>query len=232
MSHSIPNPIEQPNIPSGYCHCGCGQLTPIAKRNRADIGHIKGQPTPYISGHTRHTRSVLPEGTLYCSKCASQRPLSEFKLQEGHFHSWCNDCCREYRHQQHYKNQETEIEQSREYRKQNKQRLLEADRKRREDEEFRGIRNETAQEWREKNREHIAAYDAQYYVENQNKIRARTAVAVAILQGKLPPARLVVCERCRQVQAAQYHHRNGYDTEYWLDVEALCMMCHGKEHWV
>ena len=35
----------------GYCKCGCGQLTPISKRNRFNLGHIKDQPIDYLKSH-------------------------------------------------------------------------------------------------------------------------------------------------------------------------------------
>lgn len=35
------------------CKCGCGKQTPIAKRNRRELGHIKGQHISYINGHNR-----------------------------------------------------------------------------------------------------------------------------------------------------------------------------------
>ena len=38
-------------IPEGYCQCGCGQKTPLAKRTDPRFGHIKGQPTKYLVGH-------------------------------------------------------------------------------------------------------------------------------------------------------------------------------------
>ncbi len=34
------------------CECGCGQPTPIAKVSAARRGHVKGQPTRFIQGHT------------------------------------------------------------------------------------------------------------------------------------------------------------------------------------
>jgi hypothetical protein len=43
--------INQPE--TGHCKCGCGQPTKIANKTRAMIGHIKGQPIPYINGHNR-----------------------------------------------------------------------------------------------------------------------------------------------------------------------------------
>lgn len=36
--------------PSGLCMCGCGQKTPIAKRNRKS-GDVKGQPVRYAKNH-------------------------------------------------------------------------------------------------------------------------------------------------------------------------------------
>lgn len=38
-------------IPHGYCHCGCGEKTPLAKRTRRSLGHMMGQPLNYILGH-------------------------------------------------------------------------------------------------------------------------------------------------------------------------------------
>lgn len=33
------------------CKCGCGIITPIAKRNRKELGHIKGKHIDYLGGH-------------------------------------------------------------------------------------------------------------------------------------------------------------------------------------
>lgn len=43
------------NIPYGYCHCGCGNKTRIATKNRNDTAfiQIKGQPLKYLRGHDR-----------------------------------------------------------------------------------------------------------------------------------------------------------------------------------
>jgi hypothetical protein len=38
--------------PVHLCECGCGQPTPIAKRNNKRNGHVRGQPTRFIRGHT------------------------------------------------------------------------------------------------------------------------------------------------------------------------------------
>lgn len=38
-------------IPLGWCGCGCGHQTSIAKKTRGERGWIKGQPLRYISNH-------------------------------------------------------------------------------------------------------------------------------------------------------------------------------------
>lgn len=46
-------------IPYGYCHCGCGQKTAIARQSETKSGQIKGEPVRYISGH--HARLTYEE---------------------------------------------------------------------------------------------------------------------------------------------------------------------------
>jgi hypothetical protein len=38
-------------IPHGYCQCGCGERTPLAKKTQSDRGHVKGQPIKYVPEH-------------------------------------------------------------------------------------------------------------------------------------------------------------------------------------
>src|SRR4051812_1718127 len=35
------------------CECGCGELTPIAKRSNTRQGMVKGRPQRYVNGHNR-----------------------------------------------------------------------------------------------------------------------------------------------------------------------------------
>lgn len=43
-----------------FCECGCGQPSPIAKRNNPKLGHIKGQPARFIVGHHNKVRPLRP----------------------------------------------------------------------------------------------------------------------------------------------------------------------------
>lgn len=44
------------DIPIGYCQCGCGEKTNIARRTDRKTGWIKGQPIRYIFGHSQRGR--------------------------------------------------------------------------------------------------------------------------------------------------------------------------------
>lgn len=48
-----------PPNPSGLCMCGCGGITPIAKRGHTKGGTVAGEHVKYIRGHTR--KSAHPE---------------------------------------------------------------------------------------------------------------------------------------------------------------------------
>ena len=41
----------------GYCACGCGQRTGIAKFNKSSRGHVAGQPFKYARGHNSLVKS-------------------------------------------------------------------------------------------------------------------------------------------------------------------------------
>lgn len=45
------HPDSTPEIPYGYCKCGCGQKTKIASRNDSVSGIRKGEPRKFIFGH-------------------------------------------------------------------------------------------------------------------------------------------------------------------------------------
>lgn len=42
---------DQPTVPYGYCHCGCGERTEIAKRTYSSRGQFAGRPKPYLPQH-------------------------------------------------------------------------------------------------------------------------------------------------------------------------------------
>jgi len=42
------------NIPYGYCHCGCGNKTTLAKETSTRAGVHKGEPYRYLPNHYNH----------------------------------------------------------------------------------------------------------------------------------------------------------------------------------
>lgn len=195
MSYSILNPSEQSNIPYGYCHCGCGQLTPPSACTSSKRGLQKGLPVRFIKGHQNHRPSLTPDGLKLCSKCKEAKPPSNFAQYTtsrgvNKFYTVCYACKAAYGRAYHHAHRETELEKQSAYNKRRR----------------RNKRTAT------------------------DKTRARMAVRDAIWRSALPPAWTMVCGHCQEAQAAHWHHHNGYEHENRLDVIALCVACHSKEH--
>ena len=51
------------------CGCGCGQPAPLAQRNNARRGHVKGRPLGYVSGHNKRGTTQLHRYTVLDSGC-------------------------------------------------------------------------------------------------------------------------------------------------------------------
>lgn len=56
----MPTPLGQ-SIPYGFCHCGCGNLAPIAKHNFGHLSILKGEPMKYIQAHINLQRPVIED---------------------------------------------------------------------------------------------------------------------------------------------------------------------------
>lgn len=50
-----------PEIPYGYCHCGCGQRTRIARETNRLRGRTPGVPMRFVRGHNPKYRGDSPE---------------------------------------------------------------------------------------------------------------------------------------------------------------------------
>lgn len=50
---------EQPNVPYGFCECGCGRRSRLAPYNDRPKGWVKGEPIRFVHGH--NGRNVTPE---------------------------------------------------------------------------------------------------------------------------------------------------------------------------
>ncbi|SRR5713101_3413551 len=72
-------------IPVGLCGCGCGSPTPIADRNHARYGHVKGQPIRFVLGHAgaRRTGPVQSAFKKPCAHCG--RSFKTFPYSPGKY---------------------------------------------------------------------------------------------------------------------------------------------------
>lgn len=46
-----PTTLNNPSVPLGLCHCGCGGRTQVARYNDTTHGWVKGEPRKFIRGH-------------------------------------------------------------------------------------------------------------------------------------------------------------------------------------
>lgn len=81
--------------PYGYCHCGCGGKTKIARNTDRRRGHVEGQPIWYICGH--HTAKTPVKNFLgnvkRCSGCKQELPVEKF-CRDTSTRSGLNPYCR------------------------------------------------------------------------------------------------------------------------------------------
>lgn len=75
-----------PEIPFGYCHCGCGQKAPIATHTYTRLGILKGEPFRFINGHYALTRKVTdpgpnPSGLCQCG-CGERTGIARWSSTE------------------------------------------------------------------------------------------------------------------------------------------------------
>lgn len=169
-----------------------------------------------------------------CFSCRLVLPVGEFyRAADGSCGSSCKQCLKlkyeqnkevnRAKGKEHYYNN---IERYREYYKQNREKLI-----------------DDAREYRRRKRENMprsSRYESEAARERHNnetqrykkrhpeRVKAYSAVAMAIRKGLLQPVYTQSCATCGKT-AAVYHHWS-YSEEHWLDVIPLCIECHGRVH--
>ena len=78
-------------IPVGFCQCGCGQRTPIARKTRVELGQIKGQPVRFIRGHN-HKRGRVSESLAAGQQHGELTVLHDAGITNSHHHMWLCRC--------------------------------------------------------------------------------------------------------------------------------------------
>lgn len=183
--------------------------------------------------------------TRICTKCREAKDRSQFSRdarRKDSLRSWCKSCA--YDSYKAYKETErgrdailrkerkrTQSEPRKQYKRSyrqsevGKQKAAQDFKKWRESEHGRQKRKEQATRYRRSDSGRAAA--KRHRVANQHKMKARQAVALAIRYGRLPHATDLACSACG-ARAQEYHHKNGYERQYWLDVVPMCIPCHRR----
>lgn len=79
-------------IPYGYCLCGCGQKTTIAKFDDIRRGAIKGEPRKFIQGHATKLRLKIDTLTRFWSKVNKEGSIPEHMPHLGKCWEWTKGC--------------------------------------------------------------------------------------------------------------------------------------------
>lgn len=149
-----------------------------------------------------------------CTSCGIYEPFEDFyhnkRSSDGYTHQ-CKAC----RKAEYERNKDV----AKEYYKKNRQKLIAQAR----EYTARHGRRNTAVAKRKHNE-----WTSKYRKGNPDKAKAHNAVAVAIVQGRLPKASDCSCDRCGAA-ATEYHHWS-YNQEHWLDVVPVCHTCHMGIH--
>jgi hypothetical protein len=73
------------NTTYGYCGCGCGQKTKIAKQTNSKCGYVKGVPRQYIHGHRVRVQPSL-DSRFWSKVAVSNNPDECWEWQKGKSH--------------------------------------------------------------------------------------------------------------------------------------------------
>lgn len=188
------------------------------KRSRDTAGNSSRPDTRKVILMQPHD-TFDPSSSKTCTKCGQTKPLADFYLihtgqRAGHYHAECRQC-NSLRHAQY---RAAHIEECRAtdrlYYRQNSEE-----------------HKKRSRQWAVRNKSVRRQITNRYKIRHFNEQLARGAVNDAVRRGKFPPARTMVCEGCKEAQAAHWHHHKGYAASVRLDVIALCMDCHAKEHY-
>lgn len=92
---------------------------------------------------------------------------------------------------------------------------------------------EQAKEWGENHPERYKELHLKSSRKHQEKYplkrKAQSCIHSVVSDGKIPPAKDLICKECGN-SAKEYHHHLGYEREHWMDVIPLCKKCHRDRH--
>jgi hypothetical protein len=76
--------ITAQEIPQGFCQCGCGRKTNLARRTEAGRGWVKGEPLKYILGHVHPPHPQLKGVKVHSAGYVYINAPDHPKAQQGY----------------------------------------------------------------------------------------------------------------------------------------------------
>ncbi len=82
---SVPEfvPAAKNGTDPGLCKCGCGEKTEIAEHTNTQNGWVKGQPRPYISGHSPSAKKKPARNAANSKEKDPGKPESQAEMKSG-----------------------------------------------------------------------------------------------------------------------------------------------------
>jgi hypothetical protein len=74
-------------IPYGYCYCGCGNKTIIAKQSITKVGLVRGQPRRYVHGHNVKVNKTIQD--RFWAKVSTRLECWEWQGAKNRFGYGC-----------------------------------------------------------------------------------------------------------------------------------------------
>lgn len=82
------------DVPYGFCHCGCGERTPLARQTRTEREQLAGEPIKFIRGHNARIAPPAKDpyadgaGICFCG-CGRPAPIAtQTKSRNGVFRGY------------------------------------------------------------------------------------------------------------------------------------------------
>lgn len=221
-SCNLVKPIDQfskdKQKPDGH-NCYCRICTSRREREQYQKPEVKERKRALRLSYAQNPQPVKEK---YCPSCNEVKPPEQFHRDKGKKDglAWrCKDCQSIYNKSPQFKAIQKRYFQS----EKGKQAIHKSNMS--EKQRARVKRYYSTEKGKQTARNSVNTARRRY----PHKQKARDVVRVAVDNGTLPRPTSLECShngpRCRG-QAEQYHHYLGYDSEHWLDVQAVCRPCH------
>ncbi|MHC4749533.1 MAG: hypothetical protein ACYTFW_06615 [Planctomycetota bacterium] len=169
-----------------------------------------------------------------CTGCKELKPLNAFYRNKGTHDGYTSECkicrlARTKRYQATEQGQATTQAYNKSEAGRINQRKAAAKHRKTEKRRISNRRNDIKRSGTEQRKASHNEASIRYRKRHPHKVKAQSAVNVAVKKGVLPHVKTLKCTDCGN-PAQQYDHWQGYDNHNWLNVQPVCIKCHSLRH--